>query len=317
MKPIIEISDLTVAFQGSDYRLTTIESMDLKVRTGETLAVIGESGSGKSVLGLSILGLLPDNAQIRGSVLFKGKNLIDALYADLQDIRGGMIAWIPQNPKTGFNPSMKMGKQVAEPSVIHLGQSWSEARIQAIKLFEQFHILPADYWAGEYPVSYSGGMLQRAMVAMGTSTNPEVIIADEPTKGVDVHNKADIVELFSGLKEKGITQIQITHDLDFAAELADRVVVIYCGLIVEATEGNQFFSRPHHPYSQGLLKSLPQNGLYPIPGSALPMHINIKGCRFRERCSDTLHECWNTIPGIVLEEDFVRCVHYCNRNRAG
>jgi peptide/nickel transport system ATP-binding protein len=317
MKPIIEISDLTVAFQGSDYRLTAIESMDLVVRTGETLAIIGESGSGKSVLGLSILGLLPDNAKVRGSVLFKGKNIINASYADLQDIRGGMIAWIPQNPKTGFNPSMKMGKQVAEPSVIHLGRSWSEARMQAKKLLEQFHILPADYWAGEYPVSYSGGMLQRAMVAMGTSTNPEVIIADEPTKGVDVHNKAGIVELFSGLKRKGITQVLITHDLDFAAELADRIVVIYCGQIVEVTGGNQFFSKPRHPYSQGLLKSLPQNGLYPIPGSAPPMHISITGCRFRERCSDTLQKCIYTIPVVAIEEDYVRCMHYCSRNRAG
>ncbi len=315
MNPVIEISDLTVTFNGSAYRLTALDDVHLSIRSGETVAIIGESGSGKSVLGLSILGLLPDSAEVSGTIRYEGMNLVTATYHELERIRGGAMAWIPQNPKTGFNPSMKMWKQITEPQVIHTSRSWSSARQQAKKLLEQFRILPAEEWAEAYPITYSGGMLQRAMVAMGISADPRIIIADEPTKGIDQINKTDVTEIFAGLKEKEITQILITHDLDFAAALADRIVVIYCGEIVEIAGREQFFSSPRHPYSRALLKSLPQNGLTPIPGSSPPLHIAFTGCRYRDRCEVCREECSVKIPFMSVGNDYVRCISYDNRIR--
>jgi peptide/nickel transport system ATP-binding protein len=317
VKPIITISDLSVCFHGDDYQLTAIDDVHFSVYPGETIAIIGESGSGKSVLGLSILGLLPDNAQVQGTVKFEDKNLIGMNESEMRHFRGRMIAWISQNPKIGFNPSMKMWKQIAEPEVIHTHCSWPDAKKKAVKLLDLFHILPSRYWAEAYPVSYSGGMLQRAMVAMGTCASPKVIIADEPTKGVDCLNKSEIVQMFSRLKEKGITQILITHDLDFAADLADRVMVMYCGQIVENTDNNTFFTSPLHPYSRALIQSLPQRGLCPIPGTAPPMHIIHTGCRFLKRCMESREECHKEVPFILLMNDYVRCMHYDSRNRAG
>ena len=316
MEPILEISDLTVSFPGNNCLLTAIEDIHLTVRKGETLAVIGESGSGKSILGLSIIRLLPGNAHISGTILFNGKDLLTISDADIESIRGSRIAWIPQNPKTSFNPSMKMWKQIAEPAVTHLGQTWSVAQKEAVKQLETYSIMPADFWAEEYPITYSGGMLQRATIAMGTSTNPDVIIADEPTKGLDRVTKIDIIEMFKNLKKEGITLVLITHDLDFAPELADRVVVVYCGQIVEILATNQFLKNPRHPYSQGLIRSLPQNGLIPIPGSAPPMHMRFSGCRFRERCTKQSEQCNCDIQLFPFGDDHVRCIQFNKGIRA-
>lgn len=315
MQPIIEISNLTISFHGDEYCLTAIEDLTLSIFKGETLAIIGESGSGKSVLGQAILSILPESAEIQGIINYREKNLLMASDSELESIRGGLIGWVPQNPKMGFNPSMKMWKQIAESMIIHTDSSWSEAKRQAISLLERFKVLPADQWADAYPVSYSGGMLQRAMVAMGTSVNPDVIIADEPTKGVDLLNKSGITDLFLEMKTRGITQILITHDLDFARELADRVAVLYCGQIVEITSKEIFFTHPRHPYSHGLLQSLPQNGLCPIPGNAPPMHIVHTGCRFKDRCSDSKKECKNPVPFFSMNKDYVRCFNYHNRDQ--
>ncbi len=316
MKFIIKIEDLNVSFNTDDYLLTAIDNLYLTVRKGETLAIIGESGSGKSVLGLAILGILPDNAEVSGKILFKGKDLLKASYSEYEAIRGKMISWVPQNPKLCANPSMKIWKQIAEPQVVHNKCTWQIAKKHAIDMLEKFHIRPAEQWANEYPVSYSGGMLQRAMVAMGTSADPEVVIADEPTKGIDPINKADVTEMFSDLKHKGITQILITHDLDFAAEIADRIVVIYCGQIIEITDAYEFFKKPRHPYSYALLRSLPQNGLNPIRGSALPLHIRSSGCKFRDRCPDSDEQCKTNFNfPTPITENYVRCTHTNFRNR--
>ncbi|ABD39978.1 Oligopeptide/dipeptide ABC transporter, ATP-binding protein-like protein [Methanospirillum hungatei JF-1] len=316
MNNIIEISDLTVSFKGEGYLLTAVDNLSLSVIHGETLAIIGESGSGKSVLGLAILRLLPDTAAISGSIIFQTQDILTLSEGMMEKIRGGKIAWIPQNPKLGFNPSMKIWKQVSEPIVLHTDSSWSEAKKQAIRLLRQYSIVPPEKWAEEYPVAYSGGMLQRAMLAMGTSTIPSVLIADEPTKGIDAINKKDVIEMFNTQKERGITQIIITHDLDFASEVADRIAVMYCGQIVELTSVERFFTTPLHPYSVGLVNSLPQRGLSPIPGTSPAMHEKQAGCRFKSRCSLCSRVCSEEIPLFPVGYDNVRCIQYHNRNWA-
>ena len=316
MSSIIEIKDLSVSFRGEGYLLTAVENLSLSVKTGETLAIIGESGSGKSVLGLAILRLLPDAAAITGSIRFQNQDLLNLSEGMMEDIRGGRIAWIPQNPKLGFNPSMKIWKQVSEPIVLHTDSSWSEAKKQAVKLLRQYSIFPPDRWADEYPVAYSGGMLQRAMLAMGTSAIPSLLIADEPTKGIDAINKKDVIAMFNAQKGRSITQIIITHDLDFAAMVADRVAVMYCGQIVELTGAERFFAAPLHPYSEGLVNSLPHRGLSPIPGTSPAMHEKQAGCRFMSRCALCSHVCSDEIPLFPVEYDNVRCIQYHNRNRA-
>jgi peptide/nickel transport system ATP-binding protein len=315
MESIIEISNLTVSFPVIENWLKAIDGINLSVNKGETLAIIGESGSGKSILGLSILKLLPENTRIEGTINFKEKNLLNLPEHEIETIRGKRIAWISQNPKTGFNPTMKMWKQVAEPPVIHSKLSWSDAKKHAENQLKRFNILPASFWCEEYPVTYSGGMLQRAMISMGTSLKPEVLIADEPTKGIDRINKNDIIKTFSELKNEGITLLLITHDLDFAAELADRIVVMYCGQIVEIIGIEAFYKSSRHPYTHGLINSLPQNGMHPIPGSAPPMQFRVSGCRFKDRCKSKNDLCNNDIPLFFLKGDYVRCNQYNNCER--
>lgn len=308
MESALEIQELTVTFHTNATIVVALDRVTFSVRKGETLAVIGESGSGKSVLGQAIMGILPGTARVRGSIMLGKTELVQAYRDGLDTVRGKVIGWVPQNPKKALNPSMKIWKQIAEIITLHSHDNWSEARKKAVSLLDLYHVSPAGRWAEEYPVSYSGGMLQRAVVAMATSVSPEILIADEPTKGVDPINKASIVETFSGLKEREITQIVITHDLDFAAELADRVVVLYGGQVVEITGTHAFFSHPHHPYSQALLGSLPENGLSPIPGLAPSLGVHHTGCRFRERCGSCTHECGGDVPFISIHDDYVRCL---------
>ncbi len=312
MSDQVDIKDLTVTFLDENHKLTVIKDLSLSVKNGETLAIIGESGSGKSVLGLAILRLLSESALVSGSIYFQNLDLLTIDEKLMQKIRGRKIAYIPQNPKLAFNPSMKMWVQLSEPMVIHTGSSWSEAKKTALKLLKQYGIFPSEKWAEEYPTAYSGGMLQRAMMAMGTSTLPLVLIADEPTKGIDSLKRKDLADIFKTQKELKITQIIITHDLEFAKEIADRVAVMYCGQIVELCTAERFFTDPRHPYSKGLINALPKRGLCPIPGSAPSMYERHTGCQFKSRCSLGNHLCSEEIPLTVVEGDNVRCTLYYN-----
>lgn len=311
MTAILNVSQLSVHFPLSTSTVRAVDGVDLTVEAGETLAIIGESGSGKSVLGTAILGLLPPTCSLSGTIIYNGVDLLSLSDQELEAIRGIKIAWVPQNPANALNPSMRVGDQIGEPLTRHT--DWSREKIHArvLDLLQKFRVLPVEERYKEYPHSFSGGMLQRALVAMGVSAIPEIIIADEPTKGIDVINKGSISAIFKTVREQGITLLIITHDLAFAQDLADRIVVMYSGRIIEIAKSRNFFGHPFHPYSAGLLRSLPENGLHPIPGRTQDLGGCDTGCRFRTRCTDVQDRCSEEPPLIRSENGtVVRCWKY-------
>jgi len=311
MTAIIDVNQLSVHFPLATTTVKAVDMVDLSVEARETLAIIGESGSGKSVLGTAILGLFPPTCTVSGSITYEGTDLLTLSDKELQSVRGLKIAWVPQNPASALNPSMRVGEQIGEPLSRHTG--WGKERIylKVLDLLQKFRVLPPEERFAAYPHSFSGGMLQRALVAMGVSALPEIIIADEPTKGIDVINKGSISAVFRTVRDQGITLIIITHDLSFAHDLADRIVVMYDGRIIEIADSDLFFKNPLHPYSAGLLLSLPENGLHPIPGKTRDTGECDTGCRFRFRCSDARERC-NDEPPLILHESgaCVRCWNY-------
>lgn len=274
-----------------------VDGVSFHVSEGEALALIGESGSGKSVLGMTILRLLPENVRVGGKILFNGLNLLELPEEGLREIRGREIAWVPQNPATSLNPVLRVGIQIAEPMEVHMGIDRKTAIQRVVGLLRYFDINPAEKRVNQYPHQYSGGMRQRALVAMGTSTQPRLIIADEPTKGVDVTKKVRVAELFRKIKKNSKPSLLIiTHDLPFAERLADRVAVMYCGQIVEVCDARTFFEEPLHPYSKALLNSLPSRGLNPIKGYSPSMVNPPEGCRFHPRCDHATDKCLKEPP---------------------
>lgn len=310
MEDILQINNLSVHFLLEDEIVRAVDGASLSIRKNETFALIGESGSGKSVLGLAVLRLLPRNVHLEGEIIFNRANLLDLPEKKMRKIRGKQIAWIPQNPATAMNPSLRVGDQIAEPMQLHFGLKKSAALKKVNSLLEYFDIKPAEVRSKEYPYQYSGGMLQRALVAMGTSTNPELIIADEPTKGVDAIKKQSIANIFEKIKEEGKSTLLITHDLAFARKVADRIAVNYCGQILEICDARQFFDSPLHPYSKALLNSLPSRGLKPIGGVSPSMIKPPKGCRFHPRCEHVTEQCLTEPPVKDEKGNIVRCWLY-------
>jgi len=308
MDAIINVNRLSVHFPLAATTIRAVDGIDLAVEAHETLAIIGESGSGKSILGTAILNLLPPTCTVSGTISYRGADLLSLTEKELEKIRGIRIAWVPQNPASSLNPSMRVGDQIGEILTRQANSDKESVRQKVLDLLEKFRVLPPEERFLEYPHSFSGGMLQRALVAMGVSGRPEVIIADEPTKGIDVINKGSVSAVFRTVREQGITLIVITHDLSFAHDLADRIVVMYNGRIVEIADSSRFFARPLHPYSAGLLRSLPENGLTPIPGKTQELDACDTGCRFRFRCTGATERCNNEPPLIRLGSgDCVRC----------
>jgi peptide/nickel transport system ATP-binding protein len=312
MGVLLSIDGLRIHFILDGVKVRAVDGVSLEVNESETLALIGESGSGKSILGISILRLLPPNTEIKGKILFNGLNLLDLPEDEIRKIRGRDIAWVPQNPATSLNPVLKVGIQIAEPMETHLGMDRKTALQRVINLLRFFDISPAEKRVNEYPHQYSGGMRQRALVAMGTSTRPKLIIADEPTKGVDVSKKVRVVEVFKKIRAENdkLSQFIITHDLPFARILADRMAVMYCGQIVEICKTDKFFNEPLHSYSKALLDSLPSRGLKPIKGHSPSMVHPPEGCRFHPRCEYAFGRCLNEPPLIKLNGNAVRCWLY-------
>lgn len=298
--PLLEIDDLSVFIRTHRGPVRAVENTSFNIRRNETFALIGESGSGKSILGLAVMRLLSPAAEISGDIRLNGVSLMDLSDTEMQGIRGKTVASISQNPYLSMNPVMTVGDQIAEPMRLHLGMNRGEAMRKTRSALKFFAITPPEVRAREYPYQYSGGMLQRAMVAMGTAAEPELIIADEPTKGVDVIKKRNIAATFRKVTADGCSFLMITHDIDFARAMSTRVGVNYCGQVLEIAPTGDFFADPLHPYSKALLRSLPENGMVPIPGNPPSMIDVPEGCRFSPRCPFATERCRTPPPFVSV-----------------
>jgi len=305
---LLRISDLKTWFPTPDGIVRAVDRIDLSIRERETLGLIGETGCGKTVLGLTLMRLLQSSTKTEGTIIYKEKNLLKISEAEMRMIRGEEIAMILQNPTTSLNPVMRVGEQIAEAIRLHQGLSKRDAKEKAIEMLDAVRIPSPSQRANEYPHEFSGGMKQRVMIAMGLACNPSLIIADEPTKGLDVTIKSQIIRLLKEVTEETAMLI-ITHDLGVARALCDRIALMYAGELVECAPAGEIFDAPLHPYTRGFLGSLPRNGLVPIPGMS-PSLINLPdGCRFHPRCANAKAICRKKHPDMVEIEDghFVRC----------
>jgi len=315
--PILEVADLRVSFAGDNRRDTlAVDGIGFSLQRGRTLGIVGESGCGKSVTSLAIMGLLPrDTARIYGSVRFDGEELLRAPEAKLRDLRGDRMAMIFQEPMTSLNPSYTIGDQIGEAVMRHRGASKREARERAIEMLRRVRIPSPEQRVDDYPHKLSGGMRQRAMIAMALACDPRLLIADEPTTALDVTIQAQILDLLRDLRAEGEASIiLITHDLGVVAELVDEVAVMYAGQIVERAPVDVLFSQPQHPYTVGLLGSLPRldqkrDRLAAIDGAVPDMTAPPPGCRFAARCPFVEPACREgAMPTVALGDNHLtRC----------
>jgi len=309
---LMEVKDLVTRFYTQEGTVYAVNGVSYKLQEGETLGVVGESGSGKSVHVLSIMGLIPTppGKVERGEVNFRGRDLLKLSQEEMRSVRGAEVAMIFQDPMTSLNPVLTIGTQITEALKLHLGMSNQEARARAADLLAMVGISDAAKRLDNYPHQFSGGMRQRAMIAMALSCNPKLLIADEPTTALDVTIQAQILDLVRRLRDEiGMAMIWITHDLGIVAGLADTVQVMYGGLIVERGPVKEVFKDTRHPYTLGLLKSLPrldQRGgsarLNQIEGSPPDMRIEPKGCPFQPRCPYRIDKCAEMPPLVQVAD---------------
>jgi peptide/nickel transport system ATP-binding protein len=316
--PLVAIENLKVVFHGERGRTThAVDTVDLTLMRGATLGIVGESGCGKSVTALAIMGLLSKAADVSGVVRFDGIDLLTLPQAQIRDLRGNQLAMIFQEPMTSLNPSYTIGEQIIEALVRHRGLSRGRARARTIELLRRVHIPSPEQRVDDYPHKLSGGMRQRAMIAMALACEPELLIADEPTTALDVTIQAQILDLLRELKAASRAAIVlITHDLGIVAEICDEVAVMYAGEVVERAGVEALFERPEHPYTVGLLGSLPRldrqaEDLAAIEGMVPDMSALPSGCRFAPRCPFADERCRRERPPIVrLESDrWSRCFY--------
>ncbi len=307
MAALLEVKGLATQFFTQDGVVHAVNGISYHLNEGETIAIVGESGSGKSVGVMSLLRLIPQppGKIVAGEVWFQGRDLMQISDDEIRQIRGKHIAMIFQDPMTSLNPVLTIGYQLMEPLQLHLGMDKKQARKRAIELLEMVGIPGAAARIDAYPHQFSGGMRQRVMIAMGLACNPQVLIADEPTTALDVTIQAQIVELVKSLKEQiGMAIIWITHDLGVVAGLAERVLVMYAGQIVEEAEVHELYSDPHHPYTIGLLRSVPRldmgksKRLIPIEGLPPDLIDLPPGCPFAPRCEYRTEQCEVENPPI-------------------
>lgn len=309
---LLSIKNMDTVFSTKYGGIRACNSINLDIDQGQTVGLIGETGCGKSVLGMSVLRLLPANATISGEVLYKDIDLLSLSDKKMQEIRGKEIGLLPQSPSTSLNPTMKIGKQIREGLQFHRGIKKDIANNKSIEMLDSLGMADSEKVVREYSHQLSGGMKQRALAAMSITGHPSLLIADEPTKGLDAINRAQIIELLSKLtKETGAALLLITHDLKVAASLCDEIVVMYSGQIVEKGATKSVLDRPFHPYTKGLLGSLPEMGLHPIPGCCPSLGEQLPGCRFYQRCQFRKDECnFMPVPLIKTDEAYVRCLHF-------
>lgn len=307
---MLNINDLHVRFTGRR-NLEVVSGVTLTVMPGEKTIVIGESGSGKSMILLAILGLLPSTAEVAGSVIWNNRDLLTVTTTELEGVRGREIAYIPQGGGNGLNPVMRVGKQLTEG--IHF-ENKAGRQTFATQLLQRFGFADADTVSKTYPHRLSGGMKQRVLIAMGMAREAQLILADEPTKGLDQQRVLEVIQAFKELQDRAL--LCVTHDLAFAKEVSDNIVVLYAAKVLEYGTQQEFFSQPLHPYSQALVAALPENGLQVLDGFA-PPHDELyrNGCVFLTRCPQRMEQCKKEPPFFHYGMQKVRCWHYADTTR--
>jgi oligopeptide transport system ATP-binding protein len=295
---LLEVKDLRVSFDTPDGEVHAVSGIDFKLDAGDALAIVGESGSGKTQSMLALMGLLAENGNASGEALFNGQNLMEMDAKELNNHRGKDIAMIFQDPMTSLNPYLSIDSQMTEVLMHHKGMSHKEATSHAVELLRAVRIPDPEQRIRQYPHEFSGGMRQRVLVAMGLLCEPDILIADEPTTALDVTVQAQITQLMGELRRESNTAIVlITHDLGVVAGLCDRVLVMYAGEVVEYGTVEQIYYQPKHPYTKGLLDSVPRlddvddTSLHAIPGNPPNLLALPKGCSFRRRCSQAFEAC--------------------------
>lgn len=317
MTNLLEIKNLQTSFLTDYGEVVAIEDVSFQIKPGETLGIVGESGCGKSVTSLSIMRLLGHKGRIRkGQILFQNRDLVQLSEAEMREIRGNEISMIFQEPMTSLNPVFTIGHQLIEGIRLHQNMSRKEARVYAIDMLKKVGIPRAETLIDDYPHALSGGMRQRVMIAMALACHPKLLIADEPTTALDVTIQAQVLELMKTLRDQtGAAIMLITHDLGVIAEMADQVIVMYAGQVVEQADVFTLFDQPKHPYTQGLMQSIPHvereedERLTSIPGTVPSLHDMPKGCRFQTRCPYAQPQCVKQAPPLLAVDEghWARC----------
>ena len=323
MTPLLEVRDLTVEFETEDGRVEAVDGVSFDVRPGEILGMVGESGSGKSVSALAVLRLVrPPGRIVRGAVRFEGRDLLALSEEAMRGVRGARIAMVFQSPRTALNPVLTVGRQIARLYERHQGCAGGEARRRTLEMLRQVGISEPERRAGQYAHQLSGGMCQRVMIAMALATSPRLLLADEPTTGLDVSIAAQILDLLRELgRRTGASIVLITHDLGVVAGVCDRVAVMHAGQLVECADVVTLFKRPLHPYTQALVRSIPRvdrdAAMEPIPGVVPSLLAPPPGCRYADRCPSVMDVCRALTPSpSTPTADHVVACHAVERARA-
>ena len=313
--PLLRIRDLKVSFDNGTHLVPVLHGVDMDLKRGETLGVVGESGCGKSVTWMAVMQLLGSRARIEGEILLNGKNIANLPEKAMTPIRGRRIAMIFQDPSSSLNPVKTVGAQLMEAVKLHRGLKGAAARAEAVRLLDRVHIPSAEQRMRAWPHELSGGMNQRVMIAMALAGQPDLLVADEPTTALDVTIQAQILDLLQELqRDTGMGMVLISHDLGVIAQVCDRVSVMYAGRVVEKAKADALFARAHHPYTQGLMAALPEldgpiKRLEAIPGSVPSPSAMPAGCSFAARCKHRLARCDDAVPNLaaVSPEHLTAC----------
>ncbi len=314
MSVILNANNLSISFKHGKSLISVVSDLNFDIKRSEVFGLVGESGCGKSLTALSILRILPDIAVAKGEILFNSKNLLALDNEEMRGIRGKDISMIFQEPMTSLNPVLSVGCQIAEALTAHFDISKTDAMNKTVELLRSVKIPSPELRIKDYPHQMSGGMRQRVMIAMAIACNPSLLIADEPTTALDVTIQARILELLQGLRQdRNMAILLITHDLSIISEQADRVAIMYAGRIMELADVDELFKNPLHPYTTGLLESLPTDRgvpLKPIQGFVPAPELFPEGCKFSDRCHLAIDECRIAEPQLenISGNHFVRCI---------
>jgi len=312
--PLLKVRDLDISFRSTNNPIKVVSCLNFEIKEADAFGLVGESGCGKSLTALSIMGILPRDAFAEGEIIFKGNDLLKLDSSSMRRLRGKELSMVFQEPMTSLNPVLTVGYQVAEVLVAHMGLSKKEAMIKTVELLRAVKIPSPEIRIKEYPHQMSGGMRQRVMIAMAIACNPSLLIADEPTTALDVTIQAQILDLLRSLRQqRNMAILLITHDIGVIAENAKMAAVMYAGRIMEVSQVSNILGNPKHPYTMGLLESMPKTKgilLKPIAGSVPRPDELPPGCKFSDRCPYVIPDCWKEEPALreIVPGQFARCI---------